>query len=125
MNILTQSILGETVTLKQQDNFYWLVEPIKCYELSVDSSGSLDDVKKYIQRKMKSLRKNLSDLDKSETEVIAIYQACLSDWQSLYKKVTRLTKRALDLRDSAPFQALSTPEVYPLAGVVQLSPANQ
>ena len=125
MNILTQNILGETVTLKQQGNFYWLVEPIKCYELSVDSSGSLDDVKKYIQRKMKSLRKNLSDLDKSETEVIAIYQACLSDWQSLYKKVTRLTKRALDLRDSAPFQALSTPEVYPLAGVVQLSPANQ
>ena len=97
MNILTQSILGETVTLKQQGNFYWLVEPIKCYELSVDSSGSLDDVKKYIQRKMKSLRKNLSDLDKSETEVIAIYQACLSDWQSLYKKVTRLTKRAVDL----------------------------
>ena len=104
MNILTQSILGETVTLKQQGNFYWLVEPIKCYELSVDSSGSLDDVKKYIQRKMKSLRKNLSDLDKSETEVVAIYQACLSDWQSLYKKVTRLTKRALDGGDSAPLQ---------------------
>jgi Fe-S oxidoreductase len=96
MNILTQSILGETVTLKHQGSFYWLVEPIKCYELSVDSSGSLDDVKKYIQRKIKSLRKNLSDLDKSETEVIAIYQACLSDWQSLYKKVTRLTKRASD-----------------------------
>ena len=96
MNILTQSILGETVTLKQQGNFYWLVEPIKCYELSVDSSGSLDDVKKYIQRKMNSLRKNLSDLDKSETEVVAIYQACLSDWQSLYKKVTRLTKRVPD-----------------------------
>lgn len=111
MNILTQSILGETVTLKQQGNFYWLVEPIKCYELSVDSSGSLDDVKKYIQRKMKSLRKNLSDLDKSETEVVAIYQACLSDWQSLYKKVTRLTKHALDGGESAPFQAVSTPEV--------------
>ena len=111
MNILTQSILGETVTLKQQGNFYWLVEPIKCCELSVDSSGSLDDVKKYIQRKMKSLRKNLSDLDKSETEVIAIYQACLSDWQSLYKKVTRLTKRAVDLGDSSSLQTLSTPEV--------------
>jgi len=111
MNILTQSILGETVTLKQQGNFYWLVEPIKCCELSVDSSGSLDDVKKYIQRKMKSIRKNLSDLDKSETEVIAIYQACLSDWQSLYKKVTRLTKRAVDLGDSSSLQTLSTPEV--------------
>ena len=98
MNILTQSILGETVTLKQQGNFYWLVESVKGFgdEPCVDSSGSLDDVKKYIQRKMKSLRKNLSDLDKSETEVIAIYQACLSDWQSLYKKVTRLTKLAVD-----------------------------
>ena len=60
---------------------------------------------------MKSIRKNLSDLDKSETEVIAIYQACLSDWQSLYKKVTRLTKRAVDLGDSSPLQTLSTPEV--------------
>ncbi len=113
MNILTQSILGETVTLKQQGNFYWLVESVKGFddEPCVDSSGSLDDVKKYIQRKMKSIRKNLSDLDKSETEVIAIYQACLSDWQSLYKKVTRLTKRAVDLGDSSPLQTLSTPEV--------------
>jgi len=113
MNILTQSILGETVTLKQQGNFYWLVESVKGFddEPCVDSSGSLDDVKKYIQRKMKSIRKNLSDLDKSETEVIAIYQACLSDWQSLYKKVTRLTKRAVDLGDSSSLQTLSTPEV--------------
>ena len=113
MNILTQSILGETVTLKQQGNFYWLVESVKGFddEPCVDSSGSLDDVKKYIQRKMKSIQKNLSDLDKSETEVIAIYQACLSDWQSLYKKVTRLTKRAVDLGDSSPLQTLSTPEV--------------
>jgi len=91
MNILTQSILGKTVTLKQQGNFYWLVEPIKCYEVSVDSSGSLEDVKKYIQRKVKSLRKNLADLDASEVEVIAIYKACLSDWRNLLQKVTRLT----------------------------------
>jgi len=125
MNILTQSILGETVTLKQQGNFYWLVEPIKCYELSVDSSGSLDDVKKYIQRKMKSLRKNLSDLDKSETEVVAIYQACLSDWQSLYKKVTRLTKRALDGGDSAPLQAVSTPEVLSPSLALSTPPHRQ
>ena len=125
MNILTQSILGETVTLKQQGNFYWLVEPIKCYELSVDSSGSLDDVKKYIQRKMKSLRKNLSDLDKSETEVVAIYQACLSDWQSLYKKVTRLTKRALDGGDSAPLQAVSTPEVLSPSLALSTPPPRQ
>lgn len=113
MNILTQSILDETVTLKQQGVFYWLVESIKGFddEPCVDSSGSLDDVKKYIQRKMKSLRKNLSDLDKSETEVIAIYQACLSDWKSLYKKVTRLTPLALDGGDSADRQAVSTPEV--------------
>ena len=113
MNILTQSILGETVTLKQQGNFYWLVEPIKCCELSVDSSGSLDDVKKYIQRKMKSLRKNLSDLDKSETEVIAIYQACLSDWQSLYKKVTRLTKRAVDAAMPPSAEPLSDSNIVP------------
>lgn len=125
MNILTQSILGETVTLKQQGNFYWLVEPIKCYELSVDSSGSLDDVKKYIQRKMKSLRKNLSDLDKSETEVVAIYQACLSDWQSLYKKVTRLTKRALDGGDSAPLQSVSTPEVLSPSLALSTPPHRQ
>jgi hypothetical protein len=96
MDILTQNILGETVTLKQQGNFYWLVEPIKCYELGVDSSGSLNDIKKYIQRKMKSLRKNLSDLDKSETEVVSIYRVCLSDWHNLYKKVARLTRYAAD-----------------------------
>jgi hypothetical protein len=57
MDILTQNILGETVTLKRQGDFYWLVEYIKCYELGADSSGSLDDVKKYIQCKMKPLRK--------------------------------------------------------------------
>jgi len=34
-------------------------------------------------------------------------------------------KRALDLRESAPSQSLSTPEVYPLAEVEQLPPANQ
>lgn len=36
-----------------------------------------------------------------------------------------LTTRALDLRESAPSQALPTPEVYPLAEVAQLPPANQ
>lgn len=35
-----------------------------------------------------------------------------------------LTTRAVDLRDSAPSQALPTPEVYPLAEVAQLPPAN-
>lgn len=37
----------------------------------------------------------------------------------------RRTKRALDLRESAPSQAESTPEVYPLAEADTNPPANQ
>ena len=37
----------------------------------------------------------------------------------------RLTKRALDLQESAPSQSESTPEVNPLAGEDTIPPANQ
>jgi ribosomal protein L37E len=59
-------------------------------------------------------------------EDYTVCAACDVDgsFDSYKQSIAAQQKRAVDLRDSMPSQALPTPEVNPLAEVDQLPPAN-